>query len=130
MAKADRLMDEAQEMLEDARSLLKDAVEMIPGISAEFQAVSVEDRKEFDDQLREFRRQAAATKNQDRPKTAPKDAPKEPVEPAADWKKTDPLMFLRVDVTGRSNFGILLRSAFRLLFAGKSTFVFKKPVKL
>lgn len=121
----DHLMDEAREMLSDAQGMIKDAVEMLRGTAAELQDASKEVRQEFEDQTREFRRQVESMRNQ-----SSKEKKELAKEPAAEWKKTDPLKLLRVDVTGRSNFSILLKAAFKLLFRGKATFLFKKPIKL
>jgi hypothetical protein len=138
MVKQSQLMDEAREMLDEAREMLDDAVELLHGTKASLIDAPKDVRQEFDEQVRELRREAAAMRNVSKPSPLNAPAPTEitpevPIiktpEPLQ-WKKTDPLKLLRVDVTGRDNFKTMLKAAFKVLLAGKATFVFKKPVQM
>ena len=51
----------------------------------------------------------------------------EPYEKPADFI---PVEFLMVQVTGANQFWILFKAAFRVLFSGKASFIFKKPLKI
>ena len=131
-SETDRLMDEAREMLEEARGMLNDSFNMVGNSAAELVDASKEIRKEFDEQVREFRRQAASTKNDPNSVKKPESSLEttiDPVNEPSQWRNTDPLKMLKVDITGRKNFSVLLKAAFKVLFSGRASFMFSKPVR-
>jgi len=87
-------------------------------------------RRDFEEAIAGFRKAAAERARAERASgKAPERKPDDPVAPVGEWRKGEPLKLLRVSVTGRSNFGVLMAAAFRLLFTGRTTFTFRKPVR-